>query len=313
MEFKHIPVLFHEIMDIMAPQPGEVFVDCTLGGGGHSRGFLERMGDDGRLIGIDQDTNALQAAGANLAEFGDRVTYVHSNYNNLDEILNTYAPDGVDGILFDIGVSSHQLDEKDRGFSYMQDAPLDMRMNQSQNFSAWDVVNTYSEEELHRIIKEYGEERWAKRVAQFIVEFRKEKPVETTGELVDIIKRAIPKGAREEGSHPAKRTFQAIRIEVNDELGVLTRTISVAAKHLKKGGRLGIISFHSLEDRIVKEQFRYLASDCICPSELPFCQCDQVSEVKILTRKPVTATKEELEANSRSKSAKFRAVVKIVD
>ena len=313
MEFKHIPVLFHEIMDIMAPQPGEVFVDCTLGGGGHSRGFLERMGDDGRLIGIDQDTNALQAAGANLAEFGDRVTYVHSNYNNLDEILNTYAPDGVDGILFDIGVSSHQLDEKDRGFSYMQDAPLDMRMNQSQNFSAWDVVNTYSEEELHRIIKEYGEERWAKRVAQFIVEFRREKPVETTGELVDIIKRAIPKGAREEGSHPAKRTFQAIRIEVNDELGVLTRTISVAAKHLKKGGRLGIISFHSLEDRIVKEQFRYLASDCICPPELPFCQCDKVSEVKILTRKPVTATKEELEANSRSKSAKFRAVVKIVD
>ena len=313
MEFKHIPVLFHEIMDIMAPQPGEVFVDCTLGGGGHSRGFLERMGDDGRLIGIDQDTNALQAAGANLAEFGDRVTYVHSNYNNLDEILNTYAPDGVDGILFDIGVSSHQLDEKDRGFSYMQDASLDMRMNQSQNFSAWDVVNTYSEEELHRIIKEYGEERWAKRVAQFIVEFRKEKPVETTGELVDIIKRAIPKGAREEGSHPAKRTFQAIRIEVNDELGVLTRTISVAAKHLKKGGRLGIISFHSLEDRIVKEQFRYLASDCICPPELPFCQCDKVSEVKILTRKPVTATKEELEANSRSKSAKFRAVVKIVD
>ena len=313
MEFKHIPVLFHEIMDIMAPQPGEVFVDCTLGGGGHSRGFLERMGDDGRLIGIDQDTNALQAAGANLAEFGDRVTYVHSNYNNLDEILNTYAPDGVDGILFDIGVSSHQLDEKDRGFSYMQDDPLDMRMNQSQNFSAWDVVNTYSEEELHRIIKEYGEERWAKRVAQFIVEFRKEKPVETTGELVDIIKRAIPKGAREEGSHPAKRTFQAIRIEVNDELGVLTRTISVAAKHLKKGGRLGIISFHSLEDRIVKEQFRYLASDCICPPELPFCQCDKVSEVKILTRKPVTATKEELEANSRSKSAKFRAVVKIVD
>ena len=313
MEFKHIPVLFHEIMDIMAPQPGEVFVDCTLGGGGHSRGFLECMGDDGRLIGIDQDTNALQAAGANLAEFGDRVTYVHSNYNNLDEILNTYAPDGVDGILFDIGVSSHQLDEKDRGFSYMQDAPLDMRMNQSQNFSAWDVVNTYSEEELHRIIKEYGEERWAKRIAQFIVEFRKEKPVETTGELVDIIKRAIPKGAREEGSHPAKRTFQAIRIEVNDELGVLTRTISVAAKHLKKGGRLGIISFHSLEDRIVKEQFRYLASDCICPPELPFCQCDKVSEVKILTRKPVTATKEELEANSRSKSAKFRAVVKIVD
>ena len=313
MEFKHIPVLFHEIMDIMAPKAGEVFVDCTLGGGGHSRGFLERMGDDGRLIGIDQDTNALKAAQDNLAEFGDRVTYVHSNYNNLDEILNQYAPDGVDGILFDIGVSSHQLDEKDRGFSYMQDAPLDMRMDQSRKFSAGDVVNTYSEDELHRIIKEYGEERWAKRIAKFIVDFRKDKPVDTTGELVDIIKRAIPKGAREEGSHPAKRTFQAIRIEVNDELGVLTRTISVAAKHLKKGGRLGIISFHSLEDRIVKEQFRYLASDCICPPELPFCQCDKVSEVKILTRKPVTATEEELAANSRSKSAKFRAVEKIVE
>ena len=313
MEFKHIPVLFHEIMDIMAPKAGEVFVDCTLGGGGHSRGFLERMGDDGRLIGIDQDTNALRAAQDNLAEFGERVTYVHSNYNNLDEILNRYAPDGVDGILFDIGVSSHQLDEKDRGFSYMQDAPLDMRMDQSRKFSAWDVVNTYSEDELHRIIKEYGEERWAKRIAKFIVDFRKDKPVDTTGELVDIIKRAIPKGAREEGSHPAKRTFQAIRIEVNDELGVLTRTISVAAKHLKKGGRLGIISFHSLEDRIVKEQFRYLASDCICPPELPFCQCDKVSEVKILTRKPVTATEEELAANSRSKSAKFRAVEKIVE
>ena len=313
MEFKHIPVLFHEIMDIMAPKAGEVFVDCTLGGGGHSRGFLERMGDDGRLIGIDQDTNALRAAQDNLAEFGERVTYVHSNYNNLDEILNQYAPDGVDGILFDIGVSSHQLDEKDRGFSYMQDAPLDMRMDQSRKFSAWDVVNTYSEDELHRIIKEYGEERWAKRIAKFIVDFRKDKPVDTTGELVDIIKRAIPKGAREEGSHPAKRTFQAIRIEVNDELGVLTRTISVAAKHLKKGGRLGIISFHSLEDRIVKEQFRYLASDCICPPELPFCQCDKVSEVKILTRKPVMATEEELAANSRSKSAKFRAVEKIVE
>ena len=312
MEFKHIPVLFHEIMDIMAPQPGEVFVDCTLGGGGHSGGFLERIGPDGRLIGIDQDTNALAAAQKNLSAYDGRVTYVHSNYSHLDEILNTYAPDGVDGILFDIGVSSHQLDEKDRGFSYMQDAPLDMRMDQSRSMTARDVVNTYSEEELHRILKEYEEERWAKRIAKFIVEFRAKKPVETTGELVDIIKRAIPKGAREEGSHPAKRTFQAIRIEVNDELGVLERTIEVAVKHLRKGGRVGIISFHSLEDRIVKEKFRYLASDCICPPEMPFCQCDKVSEVKILTRKPVTATDEELEMNSRSKSAKFRAVEKII-
>lgn len=312
MEFKHIPVLFHEIMDIMAPQPGEVFVDCTLGGGGHSGGFLERTGPDGKLVGIDQDTNALAAAQQNLSAYDGRVTYVHSNYSHLDEILTEHAPDGVDGILFDIGVSSHQLDEKDRGFSYMQDAPLDMRMDQSRSMTARDVVNTYSEDELHRILKEYGEERWAKRIAKFIVEFRTKKAIETTGELVDIIKRAIPKGAREEGSHPAKRTFQAIRIEVNDELGVLERTIEVAVKHLKKGGRVGIISFHSLEDRIVKEKFRYLASDCICPPEMPFCQCDKVSEVKILTRKPVMASDEELEMNSRSKSAKFRAVEKII-
>lgn len=312
MEFKHIPVLYHEIMDIMAPESGGFFVDCTLGGGGHSKGFLERTGPDGLLIGIDQDSNALAAARKNLESFDGRVTFVHSNYSNLDEILDRYAPEGVDGILFDIGVSSHQLDEKERGFSYMQDAPLDMRMDQSRSLDAWQVVNTYSEEELHRILKEYGEERWAKRIAKFIVEFRSQRPIDTTGQLVDVIKRAIPKGAREEGSHPAKRTFQAIRIEVNDELGVLERTIEVAVKHLKKGGRLGIISFHSLEDRIVKEKFRYLASDCICPPELPFCQCDKVSEVKILTRKPITASPEELEQNSRAKSAKFRAVEKIV-
>ncbi|MBR6756208.1 MAG: 16S rRNA (cytosine(1402)-N(4))-methyltransferase RsmH [Peptococcaceae bacterium] len=312
MEFKHIPVLYHEIMEIMAPQPGEVFVDCTLGGGGHSKGFLERISPTGTLIGIDQDTNALAAAQANLAAYEGRVTYVHSNYSDLDRILSENAPEGVDGILFDIGVSSHQLDEKDRGFSYMQDAPLDMRMNREQELTAYTVVNTYSEDELNRILKEYGEEKWARRIAKFIVEFRTKKPIETTGELVDVIRRAIPKGAREEGSHPAKRTFQAIRIEVNDELGVLSRTISSAVKHLKKGGRLGIISFHSLEDRIVKEQFRYFASDCICPPEMPFCQCDKVSEVKILTRKPVVATKEELAENSRAKSAKFRAVEKIV-
>lgn len=312
MEFKHIPVLFREIMDLMAPASGEFFVDCTLGGGGHSKGFLERTGPDGLLIGIDQDSNALAAARKNLECFDGRVTFVHSNYSNLDEILDRYAPEGVDGILFDIGVSSHQLDEKERGFSYMQDAPLDMRMDQSRSLDAWQVVNTYTEEELHRILKEYGEERWAKRIAKFIVEFRSQRPIDTTGQLVDVIRRAIPKGAREEGSHPAKRTFQAIRIEVNDELGVLERTIEVAVKHLKKGGRLGIISFHSLEDRIVKEKFRYLASDCVCPPELPFCQCDKVSEVKILTRKPITASPEELEQNSRAKSAKFRAVEKIV-
>ncbi len=312
MSFQHIPVLYREIMEIMDPQPGETFVDCTLGGGGHSRGFLERTSPDGRLIGIDQDQEALEAARSNLAPFGQRVTYVHSNYRHLESILSQYAPAGVDGILFDLGVSSHQLDEKERGFSYMQDAPLDMRMDTTQSFSAYDVVNGYSEEELHRIIKVYGEENWAKRIAQFIVEFRARKPITTTGELVDIIKRAVPKGARVQGSHPAKRTFQAIRIEVNQELKVLEDTIDVAVRYLKKGGRIGIISFHSLEDRIVKERFKYLASDCICPPQLPFCQCDKVSEIKILTRKPVEAKEDELEENSRSKSAKFRAAVKII-
>lgn len=308
MEFKHIPVLYQEIMAIMNPQPGEIFVDCTLGGGGHSRGFLEKTKPLGVLIGIDQDTNALIAARENLSIFGERVIYVHSNYEQLDDILQTYAPLGVDGILFDLGVSSHQLDEKERGFSYMQDAPLDMRMNPDGDFSAYDVVNGYSEEALHRIIKTYGEENWAKRIAEFIVAFRNEAPIATTGQLVDVIRRAVPKGARVEGSHPAKRTFQAIRIEVNSELAVLEKTIDTAVAHLKKGGRLGIISFHSLEDRIVKERFKYLAMDCICPPQMPFCQCDKESMVKILTRKPVIATNEEMESNSRAKSAKFRAV-----
>ena len=307
-----MPVLYNEIMEIMKPQPGELFVDCTLGGGGHSRGFLERTSPDGKLIGIDQDTDALRAAKKNLAPFEDRVTFVHSNYENLEEILAEFAPHGVDGILFDLGVSSYQLDEAERGFSYMQDAPLDMRMNQESDFSAYDVVNGYSESELYRIIKEYGEENWAKRIAQFIVNERKQKTIQTTGELVEIIKKAIPKGARMEGGHPAKRTFQAIRIEVNAELDVLTNTIETAAKALHKGGRLGIISFHSLEDRIVKEKFRYLAADCICPPELPFCQCDKQAEVKILTRKPVVATEKEAQENSRAKSAKFRAVEKII-
>ena len=264
-----------------------------------------------RLFGIDRDLTAIAAASERLKEFpGFRA--LHGNFHDGKMLLEAAGAPLLDGVLLDLGVSSPQLDDGARGFSYMADAPLDMRMNTSAYLTAEIVLNTYSEEELHRILKEYGEERWAKRIAKFIVEFRAKKPVETTGELVDIIKRAIPKGAREEGSHPAKRTFQAIRIEVNDELGVLERTIEVAVKHLRKGGRVGIISFHSLEDRIVKEKFRYLASDCICPPEMPFCQCDKVSEVKILTRKPVTATDEELEMNSRSKSAKFRAVEKII-
>ena len=312
LEFAHIPVLYREIMEIMAPKAGETFVDCTLGGGGHSKGFLERTSPNGRLIGIDQDLEALEAAKKNLAQFGERVRYIHSNYENLSEILVKEAPEGVDGILFDIGVSSHQLDDAERGFSYMHDAPLDMRMDQTKDFSAYEVVNRYSEDELYRIIRDYGEENWAKRIAQFIVEKRKIKAIETTGELVDIIKAAIPKKARMDGSHPAKRTFQAIRIEVNGELEVLEKTIEQAVKNLKKGGRLGIITFHSLEDRIVKEKFKYLAAKCICPPEMPICCCNKVAEVKILTKKPITAQNDELMSNLRAKSAKFRAVEKIV-
>ena len=312
LEFAHIPVLYREIMEIMAPKAGETFVDCTLGGGGHSKGFLERTSPNGRLIGIDQDLEALEAAKENLAQFGERVSYIHSNYENLSEILVKEAPEGVDGILFDIGGSSHQLDDAERGFSYMHDAPLDMRMDQTKDFSAYEVANRYSEDELYRIIRDYGEENWAKRIAQFIVEKRKIKAIETTGELVDIIKAAIPKKARMDGSHPAKRTFQAIRIEVNGELEVLEKTIEQAVKNLKKGGRLGIISFHSLEDRIVKEKFKYLAAKCICPPEMPICCCNKVAEVKILTKKPITAQNDELMSNSRAKSAKFRAVEKIV-
>ena len=250
MEFEHIPVLLEEIIDILNPQNGDIFVDCTLGEG-HSKEIV-RIIPQGHLIGIDQDANALAAAQANLIDYLDNVTFVHSNYENLENILTEYSPEGIDGILFDLGVSSHQLDEGERGFSYMQDAPLDMRMDRKSTFTAKELINTYSAEDLERIIKDYGEERWAKRIVQFIVEARKEGPIETTGQLVDIIKKAIPAGARREGPHPAKRTFQAIRIEVNRELEVLEKTIDTAVKFFKPGGRIGIISF-LLEDKLLKK------------------------------------------------------------
>ncbi|MDK2823465.1 MAG: rRNA (cytosine1402-N4)-methyltransferase [Clostridia bacterium] len=311
MNFEHVPVLLNEIIDILNPQPGDIFVDCTLGGGGHSKAILERTLPHGYLIGIDQDLNALNAARKNLSRYKDNIIFVHSNYKNLDEIISKYSPEGINGILFDLGVSSHQLDEKERGFSYMQDAPLDMRMNQTNSFSARDLINSYSEEMLADIIKEYGEERWAKRIAQFIVQARNKKSIETTGELVEIIKAAIPARARKDGPHPAKRTFQAIRIAVNEELDVLEQALDIAVKWLKKGGKIGVISFHSLEDRIVKERFKYLAQKCVCPSEIPICQCNKKALIKILTRKPVVANKEELATNPRARSAKFRAAVKL--
>ena len=311
MEFHHISVLLDETVKGLVTNPSGIYVDCTLGGGGHSYKIAGLLTPEGRLIGIDQDMAAIQAAGERLKDAKCRVDIVHDNFSNLENILKEQDAELVDGVVFDLGVSSHQIDTADRGFSYMQDAPLDMRMNPEADFSAYNVVNEYDATELTRIFKEYGEERWAKRIAEFIVEYRQEKPLETTGELVDIIKRAIPAAVRHaEGGHPAKRVFQAIRIEVNDELGILESTFRTAVKHLKPGGRIAIITFHSLEDRIAKQTLKDMARGCICPPELPVCMCNHKPEVKVMG-KPVTATIDELEKNSRSKSAKLRIAEKL--
>ena len=288
-----------------------MYVDCTMGGAGHSKEIVKKLSDKGLFIGFDQDKNAISTAKERLSEYESRVKFVHSNFENIKEELEKIGVYKIDGVLADLGVSSHQLDEADRGFSYMQDAPLDMRMDVRCEFSAYDVVNTYTEDELTKIIKDYGEDNWAKRIAKFIVEERANKPIETTGELVDVIKKAIPKKARIDGPHPAKRTFQAIRIEVNNELGVITKMINDASSIMNEGGRICIITFHSLEDRIVKNAFKHLASDCICPQHLPICQCDKESEVKIITRKPILPSEEEIEVNPRSRSAKLRVAEKI--
>ncbi|MDD7793979.1 16S rRNA (cytosine(1402)-N(4))-methyltransferase RsmH [Clostridium sp. 'White wine YQ'] len=310
MEFKHLSVLLNECIDALKIKESGKYVDCTMGGAGHSFHIITRLGRDGELIGIDQDTDALNAAKARLKIF-DNVRYVHNNFYNIYEILEELHIPKVDGILMDLGVSSYQLDNGDRGFSYMKDAPLDMRMNRDNSLSAYEVVNNYSEEEIYRIIKEYGEEKFAKRIAGFIQENRKEKPIETTLELVDIIKRAIPAKARREGPHPAKRTFQAIRIEVNGELEILEKAIEDSVEKLNPGGRLAIITFHSLEDRIVKNKFRDLANPCTCPKEFPVCACGKKSKGKVITRKAIEPTEEEVERNPRSRSAKLRIFEKI--
>lgn len=311
MEFHHVSVLLDECIDNLNIKPDGVYVDCTMGGAGHSKEIIKRLSKDGLFIGFDQDINAINTAKERLSEYSDRVKFVHSNFQNLKNELEKIGVYKVDGVLADLGVSSHQLDEADRGFSYMQDAPLDMRMDIRCSFSAYDVVNTYSEAELSKIIKDYGEDNWAKRIAKFIVEERKEKNIETTGELVEIIKKAIPKKARIDGPHPAKRTFQAIRIEVNNELGVITEMIDDAASIMNDGGRICIITFHSLEDRIVKNAFRDLATDCICPPHIPICQCDKEALVKVITRKPILPTDKEIEENPRSRSAKLRVAERI--
>lgn len=306
MEFHHVSVLLNECIEGLKIKEDGIYVDGTLGGGGHSLEIVKRLGESGRLIGIDQDTDALKAASERLKDYSDKVTYVHSNFENVRQVLNDLGIEKADGFLIDIGVSSFQLDEAGRGFSYMQDAPLDMRMNSENELSAYDVVNNYSEEALDNVIFGYGEERWAKRIAQFIVAEREKKPIETTFELVDVIKKAIPKGARKDGPHPAKRTFQAIRIEVNRELEILEKTIDDMTDLLNPGGRLCVITFHSLEDRIVKNAFRKQENPCTCPPEFPICVCGKKPKAKIITRKPILPSEEELEVNHRSRSAKLR-------
>lgn len=307
MEFKHVSVLLNECLDALNIKDDGVYVDCTLGGAGHSSHILQRLSKEGLLVGIDQDTDALKAAGERLKEYENK-KLVHNNFHNIDSILEELDIPKVDGILMDLGVSSYQLDEGERGFSYMKDAPLDMRMNRDREFSAYDVVNSYSMEDLWRIIRDYGEEKFAKRVAEFIVNRREEKPIETTLELVDIIKAAIPAKARREGPHPAKRTFQAIRIEVNGELEILNKAIEDGVNRLNKGGRMAIITFHSLEDRIVKLKFRELANPCTCPKEFPICVCGKKPLVKLISRKAIDPSKEEVEENPRSRSAKLRVI-----
>ncbi|WP_425061351.1 16S rRNA (cytosine(1402)-N(4))-methyltransferase RsmH [Sporomusa carbonis] len=310
MEFEHTSVLLNESVAGVFTNPQGIYVDCTLGGGGHSARLAELLAPSGWLIGIDQDPAAINAGKQRLAGAACRVSIVQDNFQNLDSVLERLAVEVVDGILFDLGVSSHQLDVAERGFSYMQDAPLDMRMNPEADFSAYDVVNTYDERHLADIIANYGEERWAKRIARFIVEYRAKENIETTSQLVDIIKRAIPAGARRDGPHPAKRTFQAIRIEVNNELGILRNTFITAVDRLKSGGRMGIITFHSLEDRIAKQTLQELAKACVCPPQLPVCVCNTKPKVK-LVGKPVVPSSVELAHNPRARSAKLRIAEKL--
>lgn len=311
MAFHHISVFAKEAVEALQPEPDHIYVDCTLGGAGHSSRILAASSPSGRLIAIDQDTTAINNAKQVLAPYEGRFTLVHSNFRRLKEIVAELGLSGVDGVLFDLGVSSPQLDEAERGFSYQHDAPLDMRMDNTQTFTANDLVNTWSQDELAQIMFEYGEERWSKRIAEFIVRDRAKAPIETTGQLVDIIKAAIPAAARREGPHPAKRTFQAIRIAVNDELNVFAEAIQQAIDVLNPGGRVAIITFHSLEDRMAKQALQEAARGCICPPELPICQCDNEPKVKLVTRKPIMPSEEELEANPRARSAKLRIAEKL--
>ena len=311
MEFVHKPVLFDECMDNLNIKPNGIYVDGTLGGAGHSLGIAKSLNENGTLIGIDRDVEALAVSKQRLAEVNPKVILVNDNHKNIKEILNDLGIYKADGILLDLGVSSYQLDNKDRGFSYRFDAPLDMRMNTNDKMTAKTVVNECTKEELIRIFRDYGEEKWSARIAEFIVAEREKKPIETTFELVDIIKAAVPAGAREEKGHPAKRVFQAIRIYVNEEISELENAVRNAIDSLNVGGRLCIITFHSLEDRIVKEVFNEEAKSCICPPDFPTCVCGKKSRIKLVNRKPILPSDEELEINLRAHSAKLRVAEKI--
>ncbi|NLJ33987.1 MAG: 16S rRNA (cytosine(1402)-N(4))-methyltransferase RsmH [Firmicutes bacterium] len=311
MDFKHEPVMVTELISWLNCRPGGVYIDCTLGGGGHAQAILERISPGGHLIGIDRDPAALDAARRRLAPFKDMVSIIQGNYRDLKSLLAPFKLEKIDGFVFDLGVSSHQLESPDRGFSYQQDGPLDMRMNPQEGQTASDLVNGLSEDALAGIIQKYGEERWAKRIAQFIVQARRQKPLKTTGQLVEVIKAAIPAGARRRGPHPARRTFQALRIAVNDELNSISPSLKAAVELLTPGGRLGAISFHSLEDRIVKQTFRELARGCTCPPKLPVCVCGKQPQLQILTRRPIGPTSGELERNPRARSAKLRVGAKL--
>ena len=310
MEFSHKSVLLWECIDALNIRPNGIYLDGTLGGGGHSLEICRRL-TNGRLIGVDRDEVALEAAKKRLSRHARKVTLVHDNFENIALILDALNLDKIDGMLFDLGVSSPQLDDGARGFSYMTDAPLDMRMDREQPLRAYDVVNTYSEEELRRILYDFGEEKFARNIAANIVKKRSERPIETTLELAELVKASMPKTAREGGHHPAKRTFQAIRIEVNSELSSIPPALDAAVHALNPGGRIAVITFHSLEDRLVKQKFAALSSGCTCPREFPVCVCGKKPVVRVITKKPVTAGEDELEVNPRSRSAKLRVAEKI--
>ena len=309
--YGHKPVLLDECLEALAIRPDGVYLDGTLGRAGHSLEILRRLTAGGRLIGLDRDGTALEAARVRLAEYADRVTLVHSNFSRLAEVLDDLHIDAVDGMLFDLGVSSPQLDDAERGFSYMHDAPLDMRMDRTAGLTARDVVNGWSYEELRRILFEYGEERYAPAIARHIVERREKAPIETTGQLVEVIRSAMPPAALREKQHPAKRSFQAIRIAVNDELGAVSRMMRASIDHLNPGGRLAVITFHSLEDRIVKNAMAEAAKGCTCPPSFPVCVCGRTPKIQVLTKKPIIATMEEVRENPRARSAKLRVAVKL--